>query len=42
MSRDFLSQMIRSYGGAMRGMVGSYLEQSLKLFANQNGHGPPT
>ena len=42
MSRDFLSQMIRSYGGAMRGMVGNYLEQSLKLFANQNGHGPPT
>ena len=42
MSRDFLSQMIRSYGGATRGMVGSYLEQSLKLFANQNGHGPPT
>ena len=41
MSRDFLSQMIRSYGGAMRGMVGSYLEQSLKLFANQNGHVPP-
>ena len=40
MSRDFLSQMIRSYGGTMRGMVGSYLEQSLKLFANQNGHGP--
>jgi polyhydroxyalkanoate synthesis repressor PhaR len=41
MSRDFLSQMIRSYGGAMRGMVGSYLEQSLKLFANQHaGTGP--
>jgi polyhydroxyalkanoate synthesis repressor PhaR len=43
MSRDFLSQMIRSYGGGMRGMVGSYLEQSLKLFANQNaGSGPQT
>ncbi|GAC1693737.1 MAG: hypothetical protein PVS2B3_03340 [Steroidobacteraceae bacterium] len=41
MSRDFLSQMIRSYGGTMRGMVGSYLEQSLRLFATQNGHGPP-
>ena len=41
MSRDFLSQVIRSYGGAMRGMVGSYLEQSLKLFANQHtGRGP--
>src|ERR1700756_339300 len=37
MSRDFLSQVIRSYGDAMRSMVGSYLEQSLKLFASQNG-----
>src|ERR1700744_6678226 len=35
MSRDFLSQIIRSYGGAMQGMIGSYLEQSLKLFASQ-------
>ena len=35
MSRDFLSQIIRSYGVAMRGMIGSYLEQSLKLFASQ-------
>jgi polyhydroxyalkanoate synthesis repressor PhaR len=35
MSRDFLSQIIRSYGGAMQGMMGSYLEQSLKLFASQ-------
>src|SRR6201990_1708635 len=35
MSRDFLSQIIRSYGGAMQGMLGSYLEQSLKLFASQ-------
>ncbi len=35
MSRDFLSQVIRSYGGATQGMIGSYLEQSLKLFANQ-------
>ena len=41
MSRDFLSQMIRSYGGAMSGMVGSYLEQSLKVFANQNASRPP-
>jgi polyhydroxyalkanoate synthesis repressor PhaR len=42
MSRDFLSQVIRSYGDAMRGMVGSYLEQSLKLFATENaGRGPP-
>src|SRR5688572_10236456 len=35
MSRDFLSQVIRSYGGAMQGLIGSYLEQSLKLFATQ-------
>jgi polyhydroxyalkanoate synthesis repressor PhaR len=35
MSRDFLSQIIRSYGGATQGMIGSYLEQSLKLFASQ-------
>jgi polyhydroxyalkanoate synthesis repressor PhaR len=35
MSRDFLSQIIRSYGGAAQGMIGSYLEQSLKLFASQ-------
>jgi polyhydroxyalkanoate synthesis repressor PhaR len=35
MSRDFLSQVIRSYGGATQGMIGSYLEQSLKLFAGQ-------
>jgi polyhydroxyalkanoate synthesis repressor PhaR len=41
MSRDFLSQMIRSYGGAMSGMVGSYLEQSLKVFANQNASRGP-
>jgi polyhydroxyalkanoate synthesis repressor PhaR len=33
MSRDFLSQVIRSYGGVMQGVTGSYLEQSLKLFA---------
>jgi len=35
MSQDFLSQVIRSYGGAMQGFVGNYLEQSLKLLANQ-------
>ena len=34
MSRDFLSQIIRSYGGAMQGMIGSYLAPSLKLFAH--------
>ena len=35
LSRDFLSQIIRSYGGSMQGMIGSYLEQSLKLFVGQ-------
>jgi polyhydroxyalkanoate synthesis repressor PhaR len=35
MSQDFLSQVIRSYGGAMQSYVGSYLEQSLKLLAGQ-------
>jgi len=36
MSRDFLSQIIRSYGGgAMQGLIGCYLEQSLKMFASQ-------
>ena len=38
MSRDFLSQVIRSYGGAMQGMVGGYLEQSLRLFMSQQQH----
>jgi len=35
LGRDFLSQIIRSYGGAMQGMIGSYLEQTLKLFVSQ-------
>jgi hypothetical protein len=35
MSQDFLSQMIRSYGGTMQGLVGDYLEQSLRLFTAQ-------
>jgi polyhydroxyalkanoate synthesis repressor PhaR len=35
MSRDFLAQVIRSYGGAMQGVMGSYLEQSMKLFTAQ-------
>jgi len=35
MSQDFLSQIIRSYGSAMQGIVGSYLEQSLKLLSTQ-------
>lgn len=40
MSCDFLSQVIRSYGGPTRGVIGNYLEQSLRQFANQNGRGP--
>jgi polyhydroxyalkanoate synthesis repressor PhaR len=41
MRRDFLSQVIRSYGAGVRSAMGSYLEQSLKLFATQNaGRGP--
>jgi len=35
MSRDFLAQIICSHGGSMPGLVGSYLEQSLKLFSNE-------
>ena len=35
MSRDFLSHVIRSYGGAMQGLVGGSLAQSLKLFMSQ-------
>ena len=37
MSSDFLCQVIRSYGAGARGVMGSYLEQSLKLFETQNG-----
>src|SRR6195256_1112180 len=29
---DLLSQMIRSYGSAMQGMMGSYLERNLRAF----------
>src|SRR5882672_5790178 len=35
MSRDFLSQVIRSYGGNLQNMLSSYLEQSMKLFGAQ-------
>jgi polyhydroxyalkanoate synthesis repressor PhaR len=35
MSQDFLAQVIRAYGGTMQGLVGNYLEQSLKLFMSQ-------
>lgn len=33
LSRDFLSEMIRSCDGVPRGMVGSYLQQSLDVFS---------
>jgi len=45
LGRDFLLQLIRSYGGAMGGKVRGYLEESLKLFVGQQpvtgmaGHG---
>jgi len=31
-SSDLLSQMIRSYGGAMQGFMGSYLEKNVEAF----------
>ena len=31
---DLLSQMIRSYGNAMQGMMGSYLEKNLQTFTD--------
>jgi polyhydroxyalkanoate synthesis repressor PhaR len=34
MSRDFLSQVIRFHDGRSHDMIGSYLEQSFKLFAS--------
>jgi polyhydroxyalkanoate synthesis repressor PhaR len=45
LGRDFLLQLIRSYGGAMGSKVRGYLEESLKLFVGQQpvtgmaGHG---
>jgi len=35
MSRDFLSQVIRSYGNVMPGFMARYLEQSMKLVMTQ-------
>ena len=32
-SSDVLTQFIRSYGNAMQGMLGSYLERNMQLFA---------
>jgi len=31
-SSDILTQFIRSYGNAMQGMLGSYLERNMQLF----------
>lgn len=39
MSREFLSQVIRSHGGTLRQTIGNYLEQSLKHFVAQNRDG---
>ncbi len=35
-SADLLSQMIRSYGNAMQGFMGSYLEKNLKAFQDMH------
>ena len=35
MSQDFLSEIIRSYGTAVPDFMKSYLEQSLKMFLQQ-------
>jgi polyhydroxyalkanoate synthesis repressor PhaR len=35
MSRDFLSQVIRSYGSGLHDFVGRYLDESIKLFARE-------
>ena len=35
MSRDFLSQVIRSYGNGLQEFVGRYLDESLQLFARE-------
>jgi len=32
MSRDFLSQVIRSYGSGLQDFVGRYLDESIQLF----------
>jgi polyhydroxyalkanoate synthesis repressor PhaR len=35
MSRDFLSQVIRSYGSGLQDFVGRYLDESLQLFTRE-------
>lgn len=35
LNRNFLSQIINSYGSNVQGMVGGYLEQSMNMFMQQ-------
>lgn len=35
LSREFLSQLIRGYGGQLHDVVGTYLEQSMRLLEEQ-------
>jgi polyhydroxyalkanoate synthesis repressor PhaR len=35
MSRDFLSQVIRSYGSGLQDFVGRYLDESIQMFAKE-------
>jgi len=35
MSRDFLSQVIRSYGSGLHDFIGRYLDESIQLFARE-------
>jgi polyhydroxyalkanoate synthesis repressor PhaR len=35
MSRDFLSQVIRTYGSGLQDFVGRYLDESIQLFARE-------
>lgn len=35
MSEEFLSQLVRAYGGPLQTLVGSYLQQCLRLFMAQ-------
>jgi polyhydroxyalkanoate synthesis repressor PhaR len=35
MSRDFLSQVIRSYGSGLQEFIGRYLDESIRLFAKE-------
>jgi polyhydroxyalkanoate synthesis repressor PhaR len=35
MSRDFLSQVIRTYGSGVQDFVGRYLDESLRLFSRE-------